>query len=509
MPSASPISTHTYTMGSSALPRPVQDATSSQLQRRSKRKNSLSTQKDRASKRVVSKLSLDPPPPPPLLPTTNTQLISHCRVCGRHCWFCQATSASAQETALPARLESSEESSDKSSEGSMLRETSGTATQGVFSRASTRKRIRQDGRIFVGPKDKGFEEKILVPCKVKTRHIIPPEGIDPAVIFGKQSEIASTHAWMALDDAALQRTARIFAHYERKTENENTLGTICNQEILVKGEWPDPEDPVRISSVRKDSWRPHQPGPVVESDLYCFDWDVEPDVTYTVSINQFDLELRTRLHCDRLRGWLAENEASCPYLTIEYKCGEKGGKKSDALHQNICASVIWLHQRRQMRQELGIDDLADLRHYSMILLDSRFEIWEARCGPDGEGYSIRLLTTGLLVTVPDLQRYIDWSNAIHTWGLGANASSFKADIIELLNRWDQRPLLTATALEAAVSSLAPTPTPAQIPPAETAATAAAATAATLASAASAPGQVANEPPSMRARSLRKRVQRTR
>ena len=36
--------------------------------------------------------------------------------------------------------------------------------------------------------------------------------------------------------------------------------------------------------------------------------------------------------------------------------------------------------------------------------------------------------TGDLTWIDDLRLYIEWSNAIHAWGLGANASSFKKDI---------------------------------------------------------------------------------
>ena len=34
----------------------------------------------------------------------------------------------------------------------------------------------------------------------------------------------------------------------------------------------------------------------------------------------------------------------------------------------------------------------------------------------------------------DIKLYIEWNNAIDTWGLGANASSFKEDIVSLLER---------------------------------------------------------------------------
>ena len=43
----------------------------------------------------------------------------------------------------------------------------------------------------------------------------------------------------------------------------------------------------------------------------------------------------------------------------------------------------------------------------------------------------------------DLKLYIEWNNAIHSWGIGANASSFKEDVVTLLGRRrDQQPFPT-------------------------------------------------------------------
>jgi hypothetical protein len=213
---------------------------------------------------------------------------------------------------------------------------------------------------------------------VEKIYLTPDENLTPLTIFGEQAEkIASTGTFLAFSDAELKRTAQQFMEYERRGDNENALSVICAKKLLVDEDVPGPRDPVHTMSLRKERWRPYKPGPTIPSDLHHFDWDVEPDVSYAVSINQFPLPLRKRLQTTPLSGsFLAEREATCPYLTIEYKCGEKNGKKIDALHQNICASVIWLFQRRTIRAQLD-SDTADLRHYSIILLDGGFEIWEA------------------------------------------------------------------------------------------------------------------------------------
>lgn len=47
-------------------------------------------------------------------------------------------------------------------------------------------------------------------------------------------------------------------------------------------------------------------------------------------------------------------------------------------------------------------------------------------------YIIREQVTGDLTRIDDLRLYIEWSNAIHAWGLGANARAFKEDIEALV-----------------------------------------------------------------------------
>ena len=128
--------------------------------------------------------------------------------------------------------------------------------------------------------------------------------------------------------------------------------------------------------------------------------------------------------------WVAEDGAVCPYLTIEYKCRAKNGKPSHAMYQNTAASVLWLHQRKQIRHALGLS-LAGLKHFSISFVDSNYTISEA-CFQDGF-YDVRELVQGNVTQIDDLRRYIEWSNAIHSWGLGPNASSFNDDMAALLD----------------------------------------------------------------------------
>lgn len=53
---------------------------------------------------------------------------------------------------------------------------------------------------------------------------------------------------------------------------------------------------------------------------------------------------------------------------------------------------------------------------------------------------MRERVTGDLTRIDDLRLYIEWSNAIHAWGLGVNAETFKEDIESLVGlRSTQKP----------------------------------------------------------------------
>lgn len=427
-------------MGASELSHEQQNGSSPPALVGTKRKASFPFSES-ASKRTHTESGLDH------LGQANTPPVHHCPICHRPCWFCQSSSASQEVAVLFSQHEFPAEvmpdgkaSTTATSEMSKASEASKASQD---SRDNKKKRKRDDGRIYVTAKDPAFAEKVLLPCKVRVRYT-SEDNVDADVCFGKQPEIASSNARLSFDETELRTIARDFMQYERRGDDENALVLNYAQRFLVNEHVQDPEDPVRTVLFRKDKWKPHKPGPVLSSVLYYYDWDVEPDVTYTVSINQFELRDRDVLKTPPMDQWLAEKEACCPYLTIEYKCGAKTGKRIHAVHQNTAASVIWLEQRQRMRRELS-RDTRDLRHYSIILMDGNFEVWEARC--QKEGYVVQILAMGNLKKIRDLKEYVRWSNAIHTWGLGANALSFKKDIMELLRRSEEAPALTPTSLE--------------------------------------------------------------
>jgi hypothetical protein len=220
------------------------------------------------SKRAMTESIHDHPP---------TALIYRCPTCHFPCWFCQVANGTWQ--AAPGPPSSPEFSSDSMSRGTR------TNTSTKPSTVSRSKRKRADGLIFVAPEDRGFEENILLPCSIKKIYLALSDDFSPTAIFGEQPEIASSGAFLSFDKAELEKIAQQFMEYERRGDDENALSVLCKRKLLVDEDLPNPQGPVRILPLRKDRWRAQKPRPAIPSELYFFDWDVESDVTYAVSVN--------------------------------------------------------------------------------------------------------------------------------------------------------------------------------------------------------------------------------
>ena len=315
------------------------------------------------------------------------------------------------------------------------------ATQNTCSTFSRKKRksFADRGQEYVGPKDKGFQDDILVPLGVR---LFYSKGATAKLIdtFGTQSPAPESRVIIRKEEKELEEIKEDFAAYEAQGYDENALTTICYDSIVLRDRFINVpvvgEDQSGTTSVRRDKWKPNKKdGPQIQTSKYIYDWDIEPDTTYAVSTRIFNVKHREELDVKECRPWVAENAAVCPYLTIEYKCSDKSGKSSDARNQVTAASVLWLNQRKHIRQALGLS-IAGLRHFSITIIDSNYTIWEARFKDDL--YYIHNLIHGDLTTLDGLKLYIEWSNAIHTWGLGPNASSFKEDIIACLDHLHNR-----------------------------------------------------------------------
>ncbi len=360
----------------------------------------------------------------------NTEDIWHCPGCGLPCWRCHSSSGATQD-----RLEICE---DRVSEPESMEPPSVPASAASFtpsdrskSSSSKRKKCEERGVIYVGPKEDGFQDLILGACGLYLETFFPSH-LTPSDIFGFQSQTVTSRVFLQKDEQQLQDIREDFLEYKARRYDEHTLTTICFDTIVPRDRFIHTtfadDTFATIKSVRRDRWKPKKDGPAIPGETYTYDWDLEPDTTYAVSINMFGAEHRRALRLEK-RQWLAENHSVCPYLTIEYKCSDKTGKNNDATSQVATASLLWLHQRRTLcnASKTSIDDL---RHYSIRVFDAEYTIYEAsfkqtRC-------EVRPLVEGTLTSIYGLRKYIEWSNAIHTWGLGPNATSFMEHIKKLL-----------------------------------------------------------------------------
>ena len=399
-----------------------------------RRRSSSSPESVRKRQSLLPEPAPTPEPLKPLLAESNW----HCSNCGTPCWGCFS------RPEVPPDLASLNEEEDID----RLRMASAPPTQGAISTQSgttenttstnsrkKRKQCQDGGLQYVAPKDKDFEIGILTPLGVD---ISPsqPAGTTPEDIFGKQESTPKSRVILNKEDDELTEITLEFQQYQRRQYDEHALTMLCSDSIVPRDRWIDAptagEDQNITTSVRRDKWKPKKEGPSIPVGDYTYDWDLEPDTTYGVSIRMFDVKHRKELRFKACQPWLAENKTMvCPYLTVEYKCTEKTGKSSDATYQNTAASVLWLYQRKQIREALNLA-LDDLKHFSVTFVDSNFTIWEASFKYDS--YYLREVAQGVVTTLDGVKLYVEWSNAIHSWGLGTNASSFKTDIEALLER---------------------------------------------------------------------------
>lgn len=324
---------------------------------------------------------------------------------------------------------------------------SNTDTSSIAPSSVKRKRdhYRQLGIEFVGPRDPGFKDHILDPLGVVWANR-PQLNSKPPFYLNSQPR-TQARVMIRSSDEDLGRITTDFREYKARPYDEHALSTLCWDSIILRDTWVEnalanrkeidteeklvvkDQEPM-LTSVRRDKWKPQKQGPSIPESKFVYDWDLEPDTTYAVSIRMFNLEYRKKLHLDAFQSWVAEKDvAVCPYLTVEYKCSGKGGKQTQATNQAIAAAVLWLYQRKNLRNTIG-KACNGLRHFLITIVDSTYVISEARL-EDNE-YIVYEQVTGDLIRIDDLRLYIEWSNAIHAWGLGTNASNFKEDIEALV-----------------------------------------------------------------------------
>lgn len=300
---------------------------------------------------------------------------------------------------------------------------------GTEPRASKRPK---KGDNHLGPKDPFFQTNILRECGLYERQTRSGK-VNPADI-SKTGLPSSSALHIEKNDDELEVIALDFSEFTLRRYDEHTLSTICSYTVVPREPFihtgSADDIPCVRTSVRRDRFNPQRKGPPISQSEHYYDWQDAPDITYAVSINMFETKYRTELEMKKWSYWLAEPSSVCPYLTIEYKCTDKCGKAGDAKNQVAAAALIWLYQRKKMRNALKLP-FDSLKHYAVTIVDCNYNICVIRC--EGQRFCMDHLAKGSLMEIDGLKRYITWSNAIHAWGLGRNASSFKKDMEALID----------------------------------------------------------------------------
>ena len=321
------------------------------------------------------------------------------------------------------------------------------------------KRTRANGARYIGRKDKFFDDIIFgsgLQIQFEPLYEVPSSQ-GPPVDTPNESGLTSS-VFLEMDDIQAERISLQFSIYQQSKSDETALQLLVTKWIAPFDDFVKERAPQGIVSLCRHKLKilKHltEP-PEVELDGYFYDFNIEPDITYMVSLSLFTEAVRNEIRTPHLN-WRADTAGCCPYLTFELKCAKKLGKDSDALRQVTAASVVWLYQRRRLRHKIGSGDLSDLRHYSIIINSLNYQIWIARFRGDGDeqasgggrvsgteearddsqGLVMQMLDKGAFDHVDDVKKYARWSNAIHRWGLGPNALSFKEDVERAKILWD-------------------------------------------------------------------------
>ncbi|MCJ1437753.1 hypothetical protein MMC27_007140 [Xylographa pallens] len=101
--------------------------------------------------------------------------------------------------------------------------------------------------------------------------------------------------------------------------------------------------------------------------------------------------------------------------------------------------------------------MEDLQHYSIALNSTAFQIWLTKY--ERGKYVVRLLDAGLLYNAGGVEQYVKWWNAIHMWGLGPNAQSFKRDVEALWEKNKKNASTAAMTPPVSENQAAPAPIP--------------------------------------------------
>ncbi|MCJ1483989.1 hypothetical protein MMC06_004157, partial [Schaereria dolodes] len=277
------------------------------------------------------------------------------------------------------------------------------------------KRRRNDGLQYLGPKDRNFERFILAPANIFiSRGILPSKPEDISKDNVPDETTKNSQVFLKFDHSKAVEISTQILHSHQRSYDEIALMKVVAKYLAPFDPYISMDGPEKVVSLCRDKWQPGIKGPSVPTALgLTYDWDIVPDMSYMVALNVLPTTLRYAIIGWDMEWLCADAFGVGPYLTLEFKSSEGSGKDSDAVRQVTVASVIWLHQRKRMKEALKSSDTEDLQHYSIVLNSVTFQVW--RTTLEGTKYMTRMLDHALLSSPSGIELYIKWWNAIHRW----------------------------------------------------------------------------------------------
>ncbi|KAK2754016.1 hypothetical protein FQN54_007185 [Arachnomyces sp. PD_36] len=281
--------------------------------------------------------------------------------------------------------------------------------------------------VHLDPQDELFLEKILYPCGL--RRDFHSVLTTPRSVFGDLPRPTKSRVFLDLDTRQLIDISWHIELFHRQIYDQGSLSFVSANALLQRERYIDHTDPKGIIPLRADKWKFQKVGGPQSFDKgYVYDWNIQPEVTYMISINSLTPHQQRKAMTNPTL--LAESHGLCPYLTIEYA---KACKHEDAMRRIATASMVWLNQRRSIRKRAGSEVYTDLKHYAFTVSAVDAVVWEMVCTDadadgDGDGYVLRELGVCSLTNYIGLDRFVKWSNAVHAWGLGPYAEGFVEDV---------------------------------------------------------------------------------
>ena len=141
-------------------------------------------------------------------------------------------------------------------------------SQAPSSSATSSKRRRNDGLIYLGPKDKNFENYILLPSGVRIMQgIFRQRPEDILQDDDQQGSSFDSEIFLKLNDRMLARISSQITHWHQRMYDEGELVDFINKFLAPWEDWTDWNGDQGIISLRRRELKVSKGGPALRKQL--------------------------------------------------------------------------------------------------------------------------------------------------------------------------------------------------------------------------------------------------